>query len=84
MMLRSFWLYAASAATTSYACQSYGVDIGNGGIYYFDPNSQVSFSFTSGFVSCTGTTTPILQVPGGATYTCSTIDVTLGDVESVW
>lgn len=65
-------------------CQSAGLDIGNGGTYYYNLASLAPFSFNSIFTECFGTTTPILQFPNGAQYTCSSINVAMGEGESVW
>jgi len=68
------------------SCQSFGVDIGNGGTYYIDPASTAQFSFQSVFDHCTTSEAPILQLPDGNTITCSTIsEATAGAiVTSTW
>lgn len=68
------------------SCQSFGVDIGNGGTYYINPASTAQFSFESAFNYCTTSEAPILQLPDGNTITCSSIsEATTGAiVTSTW
>lgn len=65
-------------------CQSFGVDLANGGTYYFNLASLAPFSFKSDFQQCFGTTTPIIGFPDGAQYTCSVTDMDLGVAETTW
>jgi hypothetical protein len=73
-------------AVQGQSCQSFGVDIGNGGTYYINPASTAQFSFESGFNYCTTSEAPILQLPDGNTITCSPIsEATTGAiVTSTW
>ena len=72
-------------AARAQSCQSFGVDIGNGGTYYINPASAAPFSFESVFNDCTTSEAPILQLPDGNTITCSSISEATGDiVTSTW
>lgn len=72
-------------AACGQSCQSFGVDIGNGGTYYINPASTAQFSFQSGFIDCTTSDAPVLQLPDGNTITCSTISEATSDtVTSTW
>ena len=73
-----------AGAQSNANCQSSGVNIGNGGTYYFNLASLAPFSFESSFSQCFGTTTPIIQFPDGTQYTCSATDMDLGTAETTW
>jgi hypothetical protein len=73
-----------TTAQSNANCQSAGIDIANGGVYYFNLASLAPFSFKTDFQQCFGTTTPIIQFPDGAQYTCSATDMNLGVAETVW
>lgn len=65
-------------------CQPAGIDLANGGTYYYNLGSVAPFSFKTIFTQCFGTTTPILQFPSGAQYSFSSISLVMGEGESVW
>ncbi|OCK80210.1 hypothetical protein K432DRAFT_425938 [Lepidopterella palustris CBS 459.81] len=65
-------------------CTSFGDDIANGGVYYFNTASTAPFSFKGGFSGCMAdTVTPTLQGPSGFTVSCSSISTSEGLYESV-
>jgi hypothetical protein len=73
-----------AGAQSNANCQPSGVNIANGGTYYFNLASTAPFSFESFFSQCFGTTTPIIQFPNGAQYTCSATDMDLDTAETTW
>jgi len=67
------------ARSVSAQCNSFGIDIANGGTYYINPASTAPFTFETGFEgTCTTSDTPILQLPDGTQFTCSLIQEVAG------
>ena len=79
-------LVGLSARVVSAQCQSFGVDIVNGGTYYINPASTASFSFTTGFTgTCTTDDLPLLQLPDGTELICGFINEAANTVAtSTW
>jgi hypothetical protein len=74
----------ASVASVSAQCTSFGVDISNGGTFFFNPASGAPMSFKGGFTGCiTETVTPTMTLPSGNSINCSPITTDMQDYESV-
>lgn len=76
----------AARLVAGQACTPLGVDVQDGGSYYFNPSSSASFSFKSSFTgSCSGSITPTIFGPDGSFYTCSALSLSsAAEQESLW